>query len=72
MRIKTIKESDFEWTVWNRTNGETASIIKISEYSLLPTKTKYRVDFNGRTIASMIENFQTAKSVAYKAVKDNQ
>lgn len=69
MAIKTQKEHDGMWTIFNTENGKTASIIKINEYSLISTKTKYRIDVNGKTVNSMIENFQTAKSIARKTVK---
>jgi len=69
MTIKTHKEHDGKWIVWNTESGATADIVAISEYSLLPTKQKYRVDVRGKTIASGIEHFQTAKSKATKAVR---
>lgn len=68
-RIRVIKEYDGRWTVWNPDNHKTTDIIKFNEYSLLPTNPKYRVDVNEQTIDSCIEHFQTAKSIAIKAVK---
>lgn len=68
-RVKVTKDYDGKWTAYNRSNGKCAEIIRISEYSLLPTSTKYRVDVNGRTVDSMIEHFQTAKSVAIKQIQ---
>lgn len=47
-------------------NMTTATIIKIREFGFLSSSvpTRYRIDVKGKTIASMIEHFQTAKSVA--------
>lgn len=65
-KVKTINNQDGTWTVFNPNNRTTATIIKIREFGSLSTNvpTRYRVDVKGKTIASMIENFQTAKSIA--------
>lgn len=68
--IKVNKENEKTWCVWNTKTGKTADIVKISEYNaFFPNKTRYRVDVSGITVDTLIENFQTAKGVAYKAVK---
>lgn len=65
-KVKTINNQDGTWTVFNPNNMTTATIIKIREFGFLSSSvpTRYRIDFQGKTIASMIGNFQTAKSVA--------
>ena len=43
---------------------------KIEEYNAFGQKgSRYRVDFEGVTVKSMIDNFQTAKSIAIRQVK---
>ncbi|MGE6415532.1 hypothetical protein ACQKDD_15305 [Planococcus kocurii] len=65
-KSKTINNQDGTWTVFDPNNRTTATIIKIQEFGFLSSNvsTRYRIDVKGKTIASMIENFQTAKSVA--------
>lgn len=70
-RVEVYKDYEGTWTVFNRENGESASIVTIGEYSLLPTKTKYRVDFQGKTVDSMLTSWQKAKSIAIKCVRGN-
>ena len=69
-KIRFIKEDDTEWFAYNTETGDTATIYKIHEYNaLFDVKPRYRVDVMGKTVATMIDNFQTAKSIAYKKVK---
>ena len=68
--IKTINNNDGTWMVWNQKTNMVADIVTIREYGYLATnKKRYRVDVNGQTVASMIDHFATAKSVATKKVK---
>ena len=68
--VKTHRENESAWYVWNTKTYKDAYIVKISEYNAFSKKkSRYRVDVGGVTIQSMIESFQTAKSVAFKAVK---
>lgn len=69
--IKIIKQSESSWCVWNTKTKKCADIVKIEEYNaFIKRNSRYRVDVSGSTIKSMIENFQTAKNVAYKAVRE--
>ena len=71
--IKQIKENDGEWTIYDSETMVTATIIKIEEYSIIPEdekKDKYRVDFKGKTIESMIKSFENAKKKAVEVVKN--
>lgn len=62
--IKFIKE-DETLIAFNKQTGDTASIVKITEYGLLASKTaKYRVDYRGRTVDTMIVGLTRAKSIA--------
>lgn len=68
--VKTIKDYDGRWTVFNTVTGETATIISIKEHGFLASKgTRYRVDMKGKTIKSMIDHFATARAEAKKLVK---
>lgn len=68
--IKTIKDYEGRWTVFNTVTGETATIISIKEYGFLSSKaTRYRVDVKGKTIKSMINHFATARAEAKNLVK---
>ncbi len=72
--IKQIKENEGEWTIYDDETMVTATIIKINEYSIIPEdekKDKFRVDFNGETIETMINNFEKAKIKASNLVKEN-
>lgn len=67
-KVITVNNEDNTWSVYNSQTMVSATIIKIQEFGFLAkdTPTRYRVDFKGKTIASMIGNFQTAKSIARK------
>lgn len=70
--IKTLKEEDGSWTVYDDETMIAASIIKIKEYSIIPEdekQKKYRVDFKSKTIKSFITDFDMAVSIAAKAIK---
>lgn len=69
--IKVFKMDERNWTAFNKATGEAADIVKINDGGgyLATGKTMYRIDKGGRTIHSMIGHFQTAKSLATKAVK---
>lgn len=69
-RVKFQKVNSDLWFAHNSKTGDTAYVCRIEEYYAFgETKPKYRVDQNGQTVASMIEHFQTAKSIAMKKVK---
>jgi len=71
MAIKVHKEDDARWIVYNHKSGKTADIVKIEEYGFgVHRKNRYRVDQSGRTVKSMIDHFQTARSAAIQLVKD--
>lgn len=66
---KIFKEDEDEWTVWNKETDKVVSIVKGSESFMGDISCFYRVDMDGVTQETKIDNFQTAKSVAYKLVK---
>lgn len=67
--VKTVKEYDGRWTVYNTYSGETATIIRFKEQGFLAdNKPMYRIDVNNRTVKSMITHFATAKAEAKKFV----
>lgn len=69
-KVKFQKQDSETWFAHNSKTGDTVYVHKINEYYAFgETKPKYRVDVNGRTVESMIEHFQTAKSIAMKKVK---
>lgn len=68
--VKTNKDYDGRWTVYNTLTGKMATITSITEHGLIGTqKTRYRVDVKGRTVKSMIDHFATARAEAKKYVK---
>jgi hypothetical protein len=70
--IKQTKENEGEWTIYDDETMVTATIVKIEEYSIIPEdekKEKFRVDFEGNTIDTMLDNFSSAKEKAISAVK---
>lgn len=68
--IRLIKEYEGKWCVFNSRNGKCADISKINEHHALKgVKPRYRVDHNGKTIGTMLENFQTARGIASRAVR---
>jgi hypothetical protein len=70
--IKKTKENEGEWTIYDDETMVTATIVKIEEYSIIPEdekKEKFRVDFEGKTIDTMLDNFSSAKEKAISAVK---
>lgn len=73
MKGKTHIQKEYEgrWSVYNTSTGKSAYIVKIEEFGFLASsKSRYRVDNGkGETIASMIDHFSTAKSIATKEVK---
>lgn len=70
--IKFVKETESSWYAWNTSTHKVAYVHRIYEYNPLGTpKNKYRVDYGMHTMASMIENFQTAKGIAYNLVKES-
>lgn len=71
-KVKFQKYSDGVWVACNTANGNEATVYKINEYNaLFDTPTRYRVDVNGVTVASMVDHFQTAKSIAIKKLRSD-
>lgn len=67
--VKTIKEYDGKWMVWNKETGKVADIVRINEGGYLASsKKRYRVDVSGKTVASMVDSYQKALGIAKKAV----
>ena len=67
--IKTVKEYEGTWTVWNMSTMEAAEIIRFTDYFMGRARNMYRVDKGGRTEASMLDTFAQAKSAAAKLLK---
>lgn len=68
--VKTVKEHEGRWTVYNTYSGETATIISIKEFGILAkSKPMYRIDVNNKTVKSMISHFATAQAAAKKLVE---
>lgn len=67
--IKTYKEEDGLWQVYNSKTGKVAYIVKGEDYFMGEVSYFYRVDVNGETKSTLIDNFQTAKKIAYSLVK---
>lgn len=70
MTVKFYKSDDTRWVAYNTKTNKTAEVHKFNDsYGFIKNPSRYRVDVNGRTVKSMIDHFQTAKSAAIKAVK---
>lgn len=68
--IKMQKEFDGQWIVWDTTTQKTATIIRIDDYFMgkkLPSR--YRVDYIGKTVATMLDKFSEAKTIASRQVR---
>jgi hypothetical protein len=72
-KVKTVKQGEGNWMVYAIRNDMAycADIVKFIDHSPLlgKTKTYYRVDVSGKTVDSLIENFQYAKKVATNEVR---
>ena len=70
MKIQFIKMGDGAWLVIEPKSGICADISRFEDRCINGTKSCYRVDARGQTIDTMIDNFQTAKKIAYKNVRN--
>ena len=68
MRIREITEGN-EILVGYKETGIFVHIVKFEDYMLGKTKTRYRVDVNGRTVASLIDTKAEAKKIARKHLR---
>lgn len=69
-KITVFNVGSGQWQVVNKENNKYANIYSISEYNAFTKiKKRYRVDVNGLTVASLIEHFQSAKSIAMKHIQ---
>lgn len=67
-KVRVVKDNDNEWTVFN--SQRSATIVKFNDsYGFIEKKPQYRVDAGMRTIATLIDSYQTARSIATKYVK---
>lgn len=67
--VKVIKEQEGKWLVWNKKTGKMAEIVAIQDFGYLAKSHKqYRVDVEGKTVETMLDHFQTARSIAVKHV----
>lgn len=71
-KLHVTKQSENHWLVWGTLRGEihSADVVSFVEQGFLGGKTRFRVDVAGKTVASLIDHFQTAKSIAMKHVKE--
>ena len=70
--IKQIKEAEGEWRVYDDKTMVDCKITKIDEYSIIPEDKKedrFRVDFKGKTIASMLPSLKEARKKAAEIIK---
>ncbi|MGE6755966.1 hypothetical protein ACQKFO_21430 [Rossellomorea sp. NPDC071047] len=67
--IKVKKECEGQWMVWNTLNMEIADIRTTDEMFMGQHFKRYTVVKSGKRIAIGLEHFQTAKSIASKAVQ---
>lgn len=68
--IRVHKEYDGEWLVYNYDTGASAKIVRYNHsYGFIKEKSQYRIDVNGKTIATGIESYRKAESMARKSVK---
>ena len=63
MRIREITEGN-EILVGYKETGVFVHIVKFEDYMLGKTKTRYRVDVNGRTVKSLIDTKAEARKIA--------
>ena len=63
MRIREINQGD-ETLIGYKETGVFVHIVKFEDYMLGKTKTRYRVDVNGRTVKSLIDTKAEAKKIA--------
>ena len=69
-KISVFNVGTGQWEVVNKETNKYAYIYSISEYNAFTKiKKRYRVDVNGITVDSLIEHFQSAKSIAIKHVQ---
>jgi hypothetical protein len=64
--IKTKKEYEGRWLVWNTKTGDVADIFITDDMFMGHHKTLYTVVYRGERVGVMIEHFQAAKSIARK------
>jgi hypothetical protein len=64
--IKTKKEYEGRWLVWNTKTGDVADIFITDDMFMGHYKTLYTVVYRGERVGVMIEHFQAAKSIARK------
>lgn len=69
-KVQVRKQSEGHWMVWTLIEGvcKCADIHAIVEHGFLKAPKRFRVDFEGKTVGSMICHFQTAKGIASKHV----
>lgn len=68
--IKMQKESDGRWIVWDTKTLREATIVRIDDYFMgRKMKSRYRVDYKGVTVETMIDVFHKAKTAASKRVR---
>lgn len=72
-KVHVSKQYEGCWMVWTETNGlaKCAEIVAFDDYFMGKVKRRFRVDVSGKTVDSLIDNFQTAKKVARKYVTAN-
>ena len=68
MRIREITEGN-EILVGYKETGIFVHIVKFEDYMLGKTKTRYRVDVNGRTVKSLIDTKAEARKIARQHLK---
>lgn len=73
MSIKAHKESDGLWMVWDTETKDYAWIAHMREYNAISKPpVRYKVEVSGVTIETYIDNWNTAKSIASKAIRERK
>lgn len=67
--IRVIEQSKNQWMVWNSKNQEAAIIHKFDDYMMGRRKVRYRVDVNGKTVATLLDTRSEALKIARSKVK---
>lgn len=68
MRIREINQGD-EILVGYKETGVFVHIVKFEDYMMGKYKTRYRVDVNGKTVASLIDTKAEARKIARRELR---
>ena len=69
MKVQIIKMSEDVTALGYSRTSLPVEVVKFSDYMLGKTKTRYRVDVNGRTVRSLIDTKAEAMRIARQELK---